>query len=199
MNKTFYTIRDYPFFQIRETSTCDEVAGTRRIQNIRHISSLEYSTLSVPSRAYSSSNQFREDDQDKFHHLKATNRKYRVPLQCDQCPVVFTSRDKLLRHRKDVHNDGHQCTQCDKVFSTQGNLNRHRSKHTGEVKYKCTMCDKSFASKANLVGHMNSHTGSKTFQCKGCFRMFQHFQSMSRHRKQCELWAKVWARRAALS
>jgi KRAB domain-containing zinc finger protein len=61
------------------------------------------------------------------------------------------------------------CPYCTKEYSSKSKLNRHiRVVHEQSIVIKCKICSKTFCSQSSLKVHMDRHTGNRTCHCPYC-------------------------------
>ncbi|KAM8926982.1 zinc finger protein 574-like [Pelodytes ibericus] len=105
-------------------------------------------------------------------------------FHCPQCDKAFSSRLKMVRHKRVVHamERKHKCCVCGKNFKKQVHVRNHMRTHTGERPYQCTECGKAFGTLASLTRHHITHTGEKPFRCEVCGRCFTQSCNLQQHR-----------------
>ncbi|KAM4703341.1 zinc finger protein 574-like [Rhinophrynus dorsalis] len=104
-------------------------------------------------------------------------------FQCPQCSKQFSSRLRMVRHKRVVHamERKHKCSVCGKHFKKQVHVQNHMRTHTGERPFQCTDCGKTFGSLANLTRHNLIHTGEKPYRCEVCGRSFTQSSNLQQH------------------
>jgi len=84
----------------------------------------------------------------------------RMPRQCRDCGMKFTTTQQLNAHASDAHPSRqakpYACTDCNKTFAHPYSLKRHRVEHGGEA-HVCPTCGKRFAQLYELSRHLKSH------------------------------------------
>ena len=97
-----------------------------------------------------------------------------MPVRCDVCQKVLSSRSYLRKHIENVHEKKrHKCDQCEKDFAGESGLRYHKlTKHEGKKrtyrKKQCPHCNKSFNSGSPYNGHLLTHQSLKPFLCPFC-------------------------------
>ena len=82
---------------------------------------------------------------------------------CEKCEKVFSRKDKLREHGREVHDEiqvkantkSVACPQCGKIFTQTKHLSRHKASAHGGFVFNCVHCKKSFSRKDKLKTHMN--------------------------------------------
>ncbi|KAH7951580.1 hypothetical protein HPB52_010373 [Rhipicephalus sanguineus] len=79
------------------------------------------------------------------------------PHECEQCGVLFTRHDNLLRHERRAHGieKRHKCTDCGAAFDKVFLLNKHVRASHGIVQpaFVCHKCDTMFRRLRDLMAH----------------------------------------------
>ncbi|KAJ8977293.1 hypothetical protein NQ317_007432 [Molorchus minor] len=101
--------------------------------------------VSVPSK---------EDQNNVDSRRNKTDKNKGV--ECDICYKVYSSKDVLRKHKKNVHglNKKFPCAKCEKRFNTQDELSKHVKLHSGYRPFSCLYCANSFTEKQSLRTHM---------------------------------------------
>ncbi|XP_075047798.1 zinc finger protein 574-like [Mixophyes fleayi] len=105
-------------------------------------------------------------------------------FKCPQCSKGFSSRVKMVQHRRSVHamERKHKCGVCGNHFKKPVHLRNHMRTHTGERPFQCTDCGKTFGSLANMTRHHRTHTGEKPYKCEICGLCFTQSSNLQQHR-----------------
>ena len=120
-------------------------------------------------------------------HIQLHKTKQCPFFKCKLCDETFTTRTKILDHRKTVHIDGKSytskllCEVCGKWFSTTITLEVHMNSHRSNRPYVCTICGHKSTTDPALRKHMNIHTGRKPYQCDVCGKNFSRKENMKTH------------------
>ena len=97
-----------------------------------------------------------------------------MPVRCDVCQKVLSSRTYLRKHIENVHEKKrHKCDQCEKDFADESGLRYHKlTKHEGKRrnynKKQCPHCNTSFRAGGDYNRHLLTHESSKPFLCPFC-------------------------------
>lgn len=76
---------------------------------------------------------------------KIVARLKRIPRRCAVCHEQFGSRNELVRHQKDQHDDVSQCKLCDKKFKNKYTLKSHEDAvHSDRKLFICSKCGQKF-------------------------------------------------------
>ncbi|CAL4146870.1 unnamed protein product, partial [Meganyctiphanes norvegica] len=80
---------------------------------------------------------------------------------CYHCKSLFASKDILISHVQDVHNNigihSYSCKYCNKKFKSKEYLKSHKQIHTGVRPFKCDICKSSFNHNILLKQHFARH------------------------------------------
>lgn len=109
-----------------------------------------------------------------------------VSKECSVCKKEFTSRNKMLRHVKSVHEKVTvKCKLCDKDFNSQSAVNIHiKNVHKKLGACKCEKCGNEFKSKGGLQEHMkNVHDRTTDIKCDKCTKVFHSLGNLQQHIK----------------
>ena len=86
--------------------------------------------------------------------------------KCTMCGLDFNSKNRLKKHKIELHAKPIKCQNCDKMFMKNCELELHiRSKHEEVKDYKCDLCDKRFVLKWRMVKHQESHRDPGRKKC----------------------------------
>jgi len=142
----------------------------------------------------------------KNHIASVHIKEYKHFCNVDECDSKFYTRNKLVRHVRDVHgNISLPCTHenCNKVFSSQDQLTSHMKRHD-KPGIPCSHCDKMFHCKSDLKSHVlfKHHEGPLPYKCDICGDDFACSGNLNRHmlvhngkrEHQCEECGKTYAR-----
>ena len=88
--------------------------------------------------------EFVEDDQDKNP-------------QCDICGKFHNTRKQLYNQKQTHKNENSNCDNCDKYFSTKIKLLTHKKTVHNNQKNLCEKCNMTFTAKKNVKAHEVSH------------------------------------------
>jgi Zinc finger, C2H2 type len=113
-------------------------------------------------------------------------------FRCEPCEKSFKSRDSLLRHRKEIHENWikrHKCTRCDYETNDKRNITRHESKHTREDEklssdvqwVKCKKCPTMLKSEKSLWHHLRQVHPKSNFICHLCSAVYKTNQHLKKH------------------
>lgn len=107
------------------------------------------------------------------------------PYSCTYCVYKCSSRQVLIAHIKDVHDNDrpYVCIQCHKGFGRRSDLKKHTIVHTGVRPFTCPVCNKNFSRNTNLTKHLRIHTGLKPHVCQKCPRSFTTTADLVRHQR----------------
>ena len=76
------------------------------------------------------------------------NHKRKALFECDDCHLVFQSKQANEYHKRVHHSDAtipEKCKVCEKTFPSKVSLQSHtKYVHSNEKKYSCGMCDSKF-------------------------------------------------------
>ena len=108
---------------------------------------------------------------------------------CNQCSMMFHSKDNLEAHVLRMHEGvakPFKCHKCDLSFRHKIHLQKHAQLHQNTPDYPCSHCDKSYLSHRKLLLHKSqSHTvgneGGKTFSCDQCPKKFSKLHLLENH------------------
>ena len=84
---------------------------------------------------------------------------------CDECPKIFSRKDRLKHHKEKVH----------KTTATSNSL----KKETNDK--KCDVCNKEFSRKQHLRRHKLTHSNIKEFACNFCSASFTRKDKKNEH------------------
>lgn len=107
------------------------------------------------------------------------------PHECDECPMRFTNKTELNKHKDRRHSDVRKflCSKCGKAFKTQGGCRDHMQTHSDVRAYDCNVCGRSFARRDTHRVHMNIHTDNRPFKCRLCDGGFHSNAARRAHEK----------------
>ncbi|XP_050311642.1 zinc finger protein 721-like [Anthonomus grandis grandis] len=116
-------------------------------------------------------------------------------LLCDTCGKNFSSKYRLERHQRAMHEGlkPFVCNYCGRAFTGKDTLKKHERIHTGEKPYHCEYCGKNFRQPGPFSVHRRTHTGERPYQCKFCNRRFITNQIKKMHMKNCTIRAGKFA------
>lgn len=103
--------------------------------------------------------------------------------QCEQCPKIFGTKQKLHRHMWIHRKKAFSCEVCATSFGTQSELDEHRlSQHSEASPYACSECGKNFSSRQGLWEHSRSHNAQNAlYNCGQCTKSFASRQGLVIH------------------
>ncbi|XP_030050624.1 zinc finger protein 2 homolog [Microcaecilia unicolor] len=104
------------------------------------------------------------------------------PFQCTECERRFSTRSKLIEHKKIHGGKSFKCTGCLKCFTYRSQLKIDEKFHKGQKPFKCFECDKYFNGTRNLRLHERTHTGEKLYQCSECEKCFSKKDKLQLHK-----------------
>ncbi|XP_058818996.1 zinc finger protein OZF-like [Topomyia yanbarensis] len=112
-------------------------------------------------------------------------------LSCCGCATVFESKDHLLKHSKDVHEQHRtineerpfECEICYKRYTSKRGLNLHKGNPYQSKQYQCSVCGKRFSNLMVLANHERSHLKLKPFECVVCSKRFGTQSNLLAHLK----------------
>lgn len=109
------------------------------------------------------------------------------PLLCDTCGKYFSSKYRLERHHRAMHQGlkPFECRFCGRAFTGKDTMKKHERIHTGERPYSCEYCGKCFRQPGPFSVHLRIHTGERPYQCKFCKKGFITNQMRKSHMKNC--------------
>ena len=126
----------------------------------------------------------------RYHHRNPSTH-------CHLCPVTFPSKEKAVRHFREVHQDSsYVCPKCGKQFKRLANVLIHqKSVHGSEKGGKCTVstehhcvqCPIKFKEKKHLKEHIKRKhqnfikSGSSFYICE------KYFEEVQQHPNKEEL------------
>ncbi|KAJ8704929.1 hypothetical protein PYW08_012249 [Mythimna loreyi] len=124
-------------------------------------------------------------------HLKNSlkhNTLENLGIKCDHCDKLFTSREALRNHVKEIGGVKFTCDICNKDCKSKGTLAIHISTVHHKIKRKtkpkiCEVCGKSFTVRKSLVEHLNLHLGVRPHVCKDCGATFIYSAALFTHRR----------------
>ena len=115
-------------------------------------------------------------------HIKSTERKKEIHLNCNLCGMAFKTKQTLNNHT--ITHTGekpNKCLYCNAQFIAKSDINRHiRLVHSG-LPTSCFQRGKSFK---YLNKHIISVHRSKSIRCTYCDRQFKTSRTMKQHRKR---------------
>ncbi|CAG9802861.1 unnamed protein product [Chironomus riparius] len=121
------------------------------------------------------------------NHLKTFHSDVIEIHPCDysNCDKHFTTRTKLLQHRKSVHDTGKfPCDYCEKHFTTKQYLQKHiKQCHTAKILESCEICGKQFPKGIQIKRHMQIHDEKQHCYYENCDKVFQFKTSLLNHIK----------------
>lgn len=79
---------------------------------------------------------------------------------CPHCQTTFLSQQNVIKHIRIQHSIEYpfECEQCDMIFGTKDNLDRHRYIHRVRGLWSCNLCKMEFDSENQLFSHKRIHT-----------------------------------------
>ena len=99
------------------------------------------------------------EDGTHFHYV-FSDFPVRVIYQCDSCDFNQRKRERVVNHKRSVHEKIklHMCDLCSYTASKYNNLSRHiKAKHSDIKDFTCNLCDFATSNKWNLNDHMKKH------------------------------------------
>ena len=109
-----------------------------------------------------------EQDPANITTIYQTDINGLLTVRCATCFRDFLNHGELLRHRKEVHDDGkpYQCDICTRTFTIAANLSTHRNIHNIKQKFSCSHCGRSYkvvhALREHLITKHNENTDHLT-------------------------------------
>ena len=85
-------------------------------------------------------------------------------VNCDTCEKSFTSKSRLVSHKKFKHQPkdySFTCNTCDKRSQNKDQHTVQRLTHTAEYPFNCSECNHHFKQKFTLLNHKKTHTLEK--------------------------------------
>jgi len=119
-------------------------------------------------------------DIDKWKGLEFESRGF----DCQKCKRFFSTKSRLVEHRKNSHPPGEKKFECDLCHksckSRAGMLFHMKIFHlSGEMNFECSVCDLSFSSKEKLRYHCNYfHGRSNYIECDKCGKILMEKQKI---------------------
>lgn len=111
-------------------------------------------------------------------------------IECTSCQICLESLDDLKDHLKfspKCCERNHICPECPKVFETFMKLVRHKVVHKRVTKVSCSDCTKTFRTQRMLIQHQNrAHSIylDKNFKCSVCPKSFDFENHLKSHLEQ---------------
>ena len=97
---------------------------------------------------------------DTITYSLSTQNSKTKNTTCSKCPKTFSTKSKLTRHLKEIHNnkkenaEKHPCQYCSKKFKRSQHLQRHTEGiHLG-FRYVCHICSHEHVEKSKLKLHL---------------------------------------------
>jgi uncharacterized C2H2 Zn-finger protein len=116
---------------------------------------------------------------DKQYELESLYRKYLAPEDQGSRPSRMQPHLTVPSKEKGVL----KCTECPKIFSTNTKLMRHfRQRHQGQGLYTCDICKKELGTPAALRVHQRQHQQQKPFPCVSCDCSYSTAKALKAHR-----------------
>ncbi|XP_058447198.1 zinc finger protein 84-like [Malaya genurostris] len=112
-------------------------------------------------------------------------------LKCCGCSSAFESKDHLLEHSKEMHEQQRttneerpfECEICFKRYMSKRGLNLHKRNPYLLKQYQCSVCGKRFSNFIVLANHERSHSKLKPFSCNVCSKSFGSQSNLLAHLK----------------
>ena len=102
--------------------------------------------------------------------------------KCNQCDLVFTSKNSLATHKRNVHVQFVQCPVCGKYFKAEHRLKVHMvTMHGEQGKFSCKICGKQFIFKSDCLRHEEIHNSENLYLCTHCGKSFKTKDYLSGH------------------
>jgi hypothetical protein len=109
----------------------------------------------------------------------------RDTFPCKSCSEVFSSTNKLDKHKKESHTTVKiKCRYCDNTFSSRKKLQIHFRVHTQAFPFHCKFCPRKFMLKAQLKNHLQRQhllDQEKKFRCSRSHQRFLYQTGLDKH------------------
>ena len=123
------------------------------------------------------------------------DRKRRNQRSCDICFRIFSSKQAMVRHMKNLHETNFNvpgCSSCDKTFKTEKALKTHVMLNQCVIVtlHTCERCGKSFKHEKDLKSHSFKHSQvTEKIKCDDCNQSFSKKFNLYQHRERVHgLW-----------
>ena len=150
------------------------------------------SALCDPIRSNSKSNMIRCDQvwfKVYYFSFQIMNSVTRKRYTCAVCEAVYTSRQRLNFHKKNIHNGERRVYEffaCEETFTTTFSRTRHMNiVHRNMKSHSCDVCDAYFSTKWNLELDNRQHHGNVVLHCKTCEKQFRMAHHLRQHEQTC--------------
>ena len=115
-------------------------------------------------------------------HWKSRH-KIRNEIKCNECDVVYYSKESLRQHTGTVHRHlKYKCDICQYEATQATHLISHKKSIHEGVKHPCNICGKEFSQKSHMRTHRDTvHLKQTKLECKQCDYKAYHSNHLKNH------------------